>query len=210
MKVIRIAVVGLCAFLILPSCASNETAGELVPEVGSTVADLAPEIQDVDQELIEAAQLDPCPTGVASPDAAIPGLPQLALNCLDGQSILDLSTARGVPMVVNVWASWCPPCIAEMPLLEQAAEDLQGQVQFLGINLQDDREAALQLLADLDVNFASVEDRAGDTRASLSIPGPPVTYFVQPNGVIVGRWDGQIQSREDFGLMLQEYLGITW
>lgn len=210
MKVIRIAVVGLCAFLILSSCASNETAGELVPEVGSSVADLAPEIQDVDQGLIEAAQLDPCPTGVASPDAAIPGLPQLALNCLDGQSILDLSTARGVPMVVNVWASWCPPCIAEMPLLEQAAEELQGQVQFLGINLQDDREAALQLLADLDVNFASVEDRAGDTRASLSIPGPPVTYFVQPNGVIVGRWDGQIQSREDFGLMLQEYLGITW
>ena len=160
MKVIRIAVVGLCAFLILPSCASNETAGELVPEVGSTAAALAPEIQDVDQGLIEAAQLDPCPTGVASPDAAIPGLPQLALNCLDGQSILDLSTARGVPMVVNVWASWCPPCIAEMPLLEQAAEELQGQVQFLGINLQDDREAALQLLADLDVNFASVEDRA--------------------------------------------------
>ena len=210
MKATRIAVVGMCAFLILPSCASNETAGELVPEVGSTAAALAPEIQDVDQGLIEAAQLDPCPTGVASPDAAIPGLPQLALNCLDGQSILDLSTARGVPMVVNVWASWFPPCIAEMPLLEQAAEELQGQVQFLGINLQDDREAALQLLADLDVNFASVEDRSGDTRASLSIPGPPVTYFVQPNGVIVGRWDGQIQSREDFALMLQEYLGITW
>lgn len=212
MNLVKFAPVGLGLALFLSGCASNETAGELAPEVATSTELQVParEIQDVDQTLIDAANLDPCPSEVESPDAAIPGLPRLRLNCLDGQSLLDLSAARGVPMVVNVWASWCPPCIAEMPLLEQASEELKGQVQFLGINYQDDREAALQLLADLDVNFASVEDRAGDTRASLSIPGPPVTYFVQPNGVIVGRWDGQIQSRDDFSVMLQEYLGITW
>lgn len=203
-----IAVIGLT--LTLSACAGNQTAGELAPEVEVTTQAAAPETSNVDQSLIDAADLDPCPEGIKAPDAAIPGLPAVTLTCLDGQSILDLSTARGVPMVVNVWASWCPPCIAEMPLLEQAAEELKGQVQFLGINYQDDKEAALQLLAALDVNFPSVEDRAGDTRAPLAIPGPPVTYFVQPNGVITGRWDGQIQSREDFAVMLEEYLGITW
>lgn len=197
---------------LLSACSSNQTAGDLVTQE-SVVAESIPESDNqaqIDQSLIDAAGLQQCPIGVSNPDAAIPGLPDLTLECLDRQSSLDLSAVRGLPMVVNVWASWCPPCIAEMPLLQQAAEELNGKVQFLGINYQDDAIAALQLLDDLDVNFPSVEDRAGDTRAPLSIPGPPVTYFVRSDGVISGRWDGMIQSREDLATMLQDYLEITW
>lgn len=198
---------------ILTGCASTETAGDLVSTPTDSTSAVAPEVtsmQEVDPQLIAAANLDPCPTGVFAPDAAIPGLPTLTLNCLDGISALDLSTIRGVPMVVNVWASWCPPCIAEMPLLARAARDLTDQVQFLGINLEDDRSAALQLLADMGVTFPSVEDRSGDTRAPLTIPGPPVTYFIRGDGVIAGRWDGQIPDEEQLSSLLQDYLGVTW
>lgn len=199
--------------VVLTGCASAETAGDLVDVSTETMSAIAPEVtgmQDVDPQLITAANLDPCPEGVFAPDAAIPGLPTLTLNCLDGTSAIDLSAVRGIPMVVNVWASWCPPCIAEMPLLAQAARDLTDQVQFLGINIEDDRSSALQLLADMGVTFPSVEDRSGDTRAPLTIPGPPVTYFVRADGVIAGRWDGQIQGEEQLTSLLQEYLGITW
>ncbi len=199
--------------VVLAGCASAETAGDLVEVSAETTSAIAPEVtsmQDVDPQLITAANLDPCPEGVFAPDAAIPGLPTLTLNCLDGTSALDLSAVRGIPIVVNVWASWCPPCIAEMPLLAQAARDLTDQVQFLGINIEDDRSSALQLLADMGVTFPSVEDRSGDTRAPLTIPGPPVTYFVRADGVIAGRWDGQIQGEEQLTSLLQEYLGITW
>lgn len=162
--------------VVLAGCASAETAGDLVEVSAETTSAIAPEVtsmQDVDPQLITAANLDPCPEGVFAPDAAIPGLPTLTLNCLDGTSAIDLSAVRGIPIVVNVWASWCPPCIAEMPLLAQAARDLTDQVQFLGINIEDDRSSALQLLADMGVTFPSVEDRSGDTRAPLTIPGPP-------------------------------------
>ncbi len=199
--------------LLLTGCASTETAGELVEQSNSTTIAVAPEVtemQEVDPQLINAANLDPCPEGVFAPDAAIPGLPTLTLNCLDGESAVDLSTIRGTPMVVNVWSSWCPPCIAEMPLLAQAANDLSGQVRFLGVNIEDDRSSALQLLTDMGVTFPSVEDRSGSTRAPLTIPGPPVTYFVRADGVIVGRWDGQIQGEEQLSALMQEYLGITW
>lgn len=206
--------VGVIAMtVVLTGCSGTETAGDLVEVSPTAVSAIAPEVtdmQEVDPALITAANLDPCPEGVFAPDAAIPGLPTLTLNCLDGTTALDLSTARGVPMVVNVWASWCPPCIAEMPLLARAANDLADQVQFLGINIEDDRSSALQLLAEIGVTFPSVEDRGGDTRAPLTIPGPPVTYFVRADGVITGRWDGQIQGEEQLSGFLQEYLGITW
>lgn len=220
--------IALCvaSSIVIAGCASSETAGELVLETSASDIDptesnptesnpiesneAATDVLEVDPELIALAGLEPCPDGVSAPDAAVPGLPTLVLNCLDGGGPIDLSELRGSPMVVNVWASWCPPCIAEMPLLARASNDLSGQVQFLGINLQDDRTAALQLLTDMRVTFPSVEDRAGETRAPLTVPGPPVTFFVRPDGVIAGRWDGQIQSEEQFASMLQEYLGITW
>ena len=212
MKLGLLAALVIAPALMLVGCASDQTAGELITESSSPTSEsrATVESQFVDQTIIDSANLDPCPEGDPQPDAAIPGLPSLNLNCLDGVGAVDLASLRGVPLVVNVWASWCPPCVAEMPLLEQAATDLVNQVQFLGINIQDDRESALLMLTDMGVSFPSVEDRRGDTRAPLLIPGPPVTYFVTADGVIAGRWDGQIQDRDQLSDLIAEYLGVTW
>ncbi len=48
--------------------------------------------------------------------------------------------------MINVWASWCPPCIAEMPILASAAADPEGQVQFLGVDIEDRDSAALMMM----------------------------------------------------------------
>jgi thiol-disulfide isomerase/thioredoxin len=114
-----------------------------------------------------------------------------------------------MPKVINVWASWCPPCIAELPLLEKMSQELTGQVDFIGINLEDNPTKALQLMQDFNIKYPSVFDPAGDTRAPLTILGPPVTYFVTSNGIIAGRWDGEIPDQETFDTLLKQFLGVT-
>jgi cytochrome c biogenesis protein CcmG, thiol:disulfide interchange protein DsbE len=162
------------------------------------------------QQLVDQAGLNPCPVGVENPDAAIPGLPNIELPCLGDGPPVNLSTLRGIPLVVNVWASWCPPCIEEMPILAQAARELEGTVQFIGIDYQDDPARGLELLTDMGVDFPSVFDPDAQVRAPLAIPGPPVTYFVTPEGVIAGRWDGSITSEQALATLIETYLGVTW
>jgi cytochrome c biogenesis protein CcmG, thiol:disulfide interchange protein DsbE len=158
---------------------------------------------------IEEAALDPCPPGVSNPDVAIPGLPAVTYRCLGYGPDVDLSTLRGTPLVVNVWASWCPPCIAEMPILTSAAADLRGEVQFLGIDIQDQDASALEMMAAFGADFPSVVDEAGEIRGLLAIPGPPVTFFVNEQGVIVGRHDGALPSTQYFNALLEQYLGVS-
>ena len=158
--------------------------------------------------LIGAVGLDPCPPSDANPDAAIPGLPAVTFRCLGHGPDVNLSGVRGKPLVVNVWASWCPPCIAEMPILAAAASELRGDVQFLGVDIQDQDESALEMMAAFEADFPSVVDEQGSIRGELAISGPPVTFFVDERGVIKGRHDGALPGTEYFNALLREYLGV--
>jgi cytochrome c biogenesis protein CcmG, thiol:disulfide interchange protein DsbE len=191
------ALMALFAAVLLAACGS-------APAVTSEEQVADPALR----ALIDAANLEECPERAGDVDAAIPGLPPVILPCLgDGPSV-DLALVRGAPLVVNVWASWCPPCIAEMPMLADASRDYAPDVRFLGIDLQDQPEAALTMLSEFNVPFASVVDDIGVTRSGLSVSGPPVTFFVTSDGVIAGRWDGIIPSREVFDELMDSYLGI--
>lgn len=152
--------------------------------------------------------LVPCPEESANPAAAVPGLPVEPIACLDGSGGVSLAALRGTPMVVNAWASWCPPCVAELPILADAANELAGKVSFLGINVEDDPQAALDMIGQMRLPFPSVFDPTGKTRASLSMPGTPVTFFVDAGGVIVGRHDGMFPDHATFEAALAQYLGI--
>ncbi len=186
-----------------PAATQAEAATEVAPapiETTDKDPDLLP--------LIEEAGLDPCPIGEPNPDAAIPGLPSVTFRCLGHGPDVDLSAVRGLPTVVNVWASWCPPCIAEMPILTAAAADLRGEVQFFGVDIQDQDSSALAMMRDFGADFPSVVDEAGDIRGLMAISGPPVTFFVNDKGVIVGRHNGALPSTEYFNALLEQYLGV--
>jgi cytochrome c biogenesis protein CcmG/thiol:disulfide interchange protein DsbE len=214
-----IAVVLVTAAISLSACSSSETAGELVsqPSTDTNISDNQSSnnqegtlVRDSDLlALMQEVNLDPCPTAALNPDAAIPGLPDQVFDCLGDTATVSLAQVRGTPMVVNVWASWCPPCIEELPLLEKVSRELKGEVDFIGINLEDDPMKALQLMQDFGISYPSVIDRSGDTRAPLTIPGPPVTFFVTSEGVIAGRWDGAIPNEKTFNSLLQKNLGIN-
>ena len=103
----------------------------------------------------------------------------------------ELSTAQyaGDIVVVNAWASWCPPCIEELPLLASAAEAYADKgVTFLGLNSMDDPIAAASLLG--SSAYRSIDDRDGAILAT--IPGVPPRSL--PSTVILDR-QGRIAVR---------------
>lgn len=89
---------------------------------------------------------------------------------------------RGTPVVVNVWASWCPPCRAEMPLLQRAAARYRGRVVFLGVASKDAKGAAAKFLDKVDVTYPNVFDASGEVRAQLGLRGFPTTYLFDASG----------------------------
>lgn len=212
------AVVVAGAIWALAACGSvsGDSAGERVAGASSTDTS-SPVAVAGDPGLASyriAADLPPCPTGTPGSPVIEPqgqvggGLPDLTLECLDEGPAVTLSDLRGTPILLNVWASWCPPCIAEMPLLAEAARVHADELIVLGVDVEDAPGPALSLAAELDLNFPSVVDERGQARAALLVPGPPVTFFVTADGVIAGRHDGRIPDQETLEALLAEYLGI--
>jgi thiol-disulfide isomerase/thioredoxin len=138
---------------------------------------------------------EPRPGGtVASPTAA-PLLPKnrLALPEFDlvrFQSLL--AQLRGRPVVVNIWAAWCPPCRVEAPGLAKIAREFQGNVQFLGVDILDNREDARAFILEFDWPYPHVFDPDGEIRDGLGYLGQPVTIIYDREGNVAFEWEGAV------------------
>lgn len=96
-----------------------------------------------------------------------------------------LAKLRGYPVVVNQWASWCPPCRAEFPYFADAVAEHGDEVAFVGLDFTDDRDAANRLLKEIPPGFASIFDPKGDATRSLGGGRvSPSTFFIAPDGKI--------------------------
>lgn len=105
----------------------------------------------------------------------------------DGESALKTRLARlkGHPVVVNQWASWCPPCAAEFPFFTKAATAYSNTVAFVGIDFRDDRASAKAFLRDQAAGFPSVFDPDGDATRSLGGGRvSPSTFFIAADGKV--------------------------
>lgn len=116
--------------------------------------------------------------------------PQITLEMFDG-STRPLSELYGDrPLIVNFWASWCPPCVAEMPDIEQVHQQLAGQVNFVGINTQDGEEDARRLAGETGVTYPLAWDRQGEIFETFGVFGMPSTFFISSDGRVVERHTG--------------------
>jgi cytochrome c biogenesis protein CcmG/thiol:disulfide interchange protein DsbE len=120
---------------------------------------------------------------------------RLARQLADGR--LALGELRGLPVVVNFWASWCPPCRTEAPRLERAwrAQNRDGAV-FVGLNTQDVTDDARAFLEEFDVSYPNVRDGSDAVARDWGVTGLPETFFVDRRGRVVGHVIGAIDSRQ--------------
>jgi thiol-disulfide isomerase/thioredoxin len=93
-----------------------------------------------------------------------------------------LAQLKGTPVVVNVWASWCGQCRKEAPMLEGAARDFGSRVQFIGVDIQDDRGDAQRTIRDFGWPYPSVFDPNQDVKHGLGLLGQPHTLFYDREG----------------------------
>lgn len=103
-----------------------------------------------------------------------------------------LAELEGIPVVVNIWGSWCPPCRAEAPGLAEVAREFEGQVQFLGVDILDTRPAARQFILEFDWPYPSVFDPEGEIRDGLGYVGQPVTVLYDASGETAFEWVGAV------------------
>jgi thiol-disulfide isomerase/thioredoxin len=108
-----------------------------------------------------------------------------------------LSAFRGKPLIINVWASWCPPCIAEMGSLERLAwSDLGQQFNVIGISTDDYPEAAKGFLRRSQATLNHYIDRELELEHMLGASSLPLTLLVDAKGRVLSKivgareWDG--------------------
>ena len=102
---------------------------------------------------------------------------------------------RGKPVLLNVWASWCPPCKEEIPLLEKAHKRMVvagGTV--LGVDVQDDQTDALRFLRSKGITFPSLRDRDRSYVHSLGVSGYPESFLIDRGGKIVALSRGPVDQ----------------
>jgi peroxiredoxin len=112
--------------------------------------------------------------------------PDFQLNTLEGETI-QLSDLRGQPVVVNLWASWCPPCKAEMPALQSVyAETQEDGLQVLAVNMsyQDSVREAERFIQENGLDFTVPLDESGEVARLYQMQALPSTYFIDSKGVI--------------------------
>lgn len=132
--------------------------------------------------------------------------PQLApgfnVPTLDGGSfsLADHFASGGGPVFLNLWASWCPPCRAEMPAIDAAATR-HPEVTFVGVAVQDDFQAAEQFARDIEVSYTIGFDESYEVNSLYPSAGLPVTFLIGADGVVLQALYGQLdESRIDMSI----------
>ncbi|MFN2504934.1 MAG: TlpA family protein disulfide reductase [Acidimicrobiales bacterium] len=134
-------------------------------------------------------------TGDTTARVSTEGAPSAgSFQMLDGSSA-SFEKYRGRPLVVNFFASWCAPCLAEMPGFERTSQDLSGRVAFLGLNLQDSPEAGRRVVERTGITYDVARDPSGSLFQSFGAIAMPTTVLLDANGQVVDLISGEISAR---------------
>ncbi|MCO5968027.1 MULTISPECIES: TlpA family protein disulfide reductase [Actinoallomurus] len=121
--------------------------------------------------------------------------PQVKGTTLDGKPY-DLAAQSGKVTVVNFWASWCAPCRAEAPTMEQIYEQTKGSgVQFLGVDIKDGKDNAQAFLRTFKITYPSLYDQAGQVALAFRDIPPnavPSTLVIDRHGKVAVRIIGSV------------------
>jgi cytochrome c biogenesis protein CcmG, thiol:disulfide interchange protein DsbE len=120
--------------------------------------------------------------------------PRVELPGLHGGRV-RLADLRGRPIVVNFWASWCPPCVAEMPDFERVHWRLGDRVAFLGVNQRDQPQAAEELARTTGVTYPLAVDPAGRSFDAFGGRGMPTSVLIRADGTVAEVFAGPLDEQ---------------
>lgn len=112
--------------------------------------------------------------------------PDFTLNTPDGETF-SLSKLNGQAVLVNLWATWCPPCRAEMPAMEKMYQEYKDRgLTVLAINMtyQDDPFAVIPFVNEYSLSFPILLEETGDTASEYQLRSLPSSYFIDREGII--------------------------
>jgi cytochrome c biogenesis protein CcmG/thiol:disulfide interchange protein DsbE len=125
-----------------------------------------------------------------------PPAPRQSLELLGGSGEGSLADHRGDVVVLNFWASWCPPCVDELPLLEETHRSIEsGGATVLGVNYKDIPEDALGFVSSYRLSFPSLRDGDGEYGERFATRGIPETFVIDRRGRIAAVRRGPIDER---------------
>jgi cytochrome c biogenesis protein CcmG, thiol:disulfide interchange protein DsbE len=136
---------------------------------------------------VPAGSTAPAADRRAAPAIGYPA-PDFTLTTLSGEEF-KLSSLRGRPVVLNFWATWCPPCRAELPELKAAGERYAGQVAVIAVNQAETEATVAKLAPELGLTFPVPLDKSGAVSRLYRVRSLPTTFFIGRDGII-----RQIQS----------------
>jgi thiol-disulfide isomerase/thioredoxin len=156
---------------------------------------------------VRAVVLPGCP-GEAVQSTSPTALPDLELPCLGGGNEVPLRRLTGRPTVLNLWASWCPPCKEELPAFSRLSAAARGKLQVVGVASKDIPDRSIEYVADSKMTFPSLQDESGTLLRALHRTGLPATVLLTADGSVAGVYQGPPLTDTTLRALVRDKLGV--
>ena len=124
--------------------------------------------------------------------------PDFTLMTVDGKQV-SLSQFKGKPVIINFWATWCPPCRLEMPALEEISHQAADKgFIILAVDQEEDAATVKSFLTQNQYDYLSVLDINGAVSTMYQVSGIPTSIFVDANGIVREMHSGTMPDAQQF------------
>ena len=130
------------------------------------------------------------PSSGSGPENGLPA-PNFSLPDLDGQMV-SLADYKGKVVLLNIWATWCPPCLEEMPSMEKLYQELKGEgFEILAVSIDESgAQDVLPFIKKHKLSFPALTDSKGTLKNLYQTTGIPESFIIDKDGILVEKMIG--------------------